>query len=285
MLLTKNKLSAPLISSSKRVFGITSPSQLAKSRNLQVKPLIPRAKLKSEQIQDISRYATPKAEGLKELNIEQLQGYIDKIKATSRKVFKTQVDDEISLTNKIAAPKSNFTIKAEKELKDNFHVDTFLPDNPEEVNTISDTIDKITKIGYDVNDIKIRMTDTANNQIFSKYPAYGLSIPYTDTTYLRKNAKEFKNIPPKNYAPILKHELGHVLHNKNDEDLFAYVSKCKFTEDGAKEAAKVSSYAATAPAEFVAETFRAMVDKKPLDDKVVDVYKKFGGAFPKSEKL
>lgn len=84
---------------------------------------------------------------------------------------------------------------------------------------------------------------------------------------------------------ILNHEMGHLLHFKNisiwDRVLgkVSRVEKDKFVKDIEKQemARKISSYASSNPLEFVAETFSVMLSGVKLPEKVIEMYKAFGG--------
>lgn len=79
---------------------------------------------------------------------------------------------------------------------------------------------------------------------------------------------------------IVIHETGHMLHHRAIGEAFNRLERPgpnTFSVDNYEIAAKVSRYAATCPAEFVAETFAGHTSGIKYDKDVYDLYDKYGG--------
>lgn len=82
---------------------------------------------------------------------------------------------------------------------------------------------------------------------------------------------------------LVDHEIGHARHHENLGDQ-AYAEEAlrqPFDVDTIlKISAEVSSYAATSPVEFVAETYTALVHGKTFGAEIMAIYKGLGGVIP-----
>lgn len=79
---------------------------------------------------------------------------------------------------------------------------------------------------------------------------------------------------------IVIHETGHMLHHRAIGEAFNRLERPgpnTFSPDNYEIAAKVSRYATTCPAEFVAETFSGHASGIKYDNDVYDLYDKYGG--------
>lgn len=76
------------------------------------------------------------------------------------------------------------------------------------------------------------------------------------------------------HHPII-HELGHAIHAAQTPR--EYLQNYALTPDEAEIAVRVSRYAATSRAEFIAETFTGHIIGRSYDDEVLNMYRKWGG--------
>ena len=127
------------------------------------------------------------------------------------------------------------------------------------------------------------MTD-ANIKLFEKYNG--------DLNKLQELVGT--NITVEKTSPfhVVYHEIGHVYHDLKDPNMFEKMGKLEeLKQSGITDfsilnefngkyqgvASRVSDYATTSPAEFVAEVYAKMIDGKKFDDEVMALYKKYGG--------
>ena len=142
--------------------------------------------------------------------------------------------------------------------------------------------------------------------------------PQTIEDFLKLEARERQNIAKEimrktNTLPIntnsggpfrlLNHEIGHILHQNNiGTELFAkYSDYGKLADGGINTFAlwrkfrneignklfyevmgNVTPYAATTPAEFVAEVYSFLCNGVKFSDDIMELYKKYGGPIPKN---
>ena len=91
---------------------------------------------------------------------------------------------------------------------------------------------------------------------------------------------------------VVYHEIGHVYHDLKDPNMFEKMGKLKeLKQSGITDfsilnefngkyqgvASRVSDYATTSPAEFVAEVYAKMIDGKKFDNEIMALYKKYSG--------
>ena len=103
--------------------------------------------------------------------------------------------------------------------------------------------------------------------------------------------RNLENISENSLWRTINHEQGHFLHGNNcsdyklmkkvkefdDEPVSAITQEFVNNNDIQNSARKVSRYATTSPAEFVAEVFAGLKDGKVYDNDVMALYKKYGG--------
>ena len=127
------------------------------------------------------------------------------------------------------------------------------------------------------------MTD-ANIKLFEKYNG--------DLNKLQELVGT--NITVEKTSPfhVVYHEIGHVYHHLKAPNMLSKMRKLEelkrsgitdfsilneFNSKYQGIARRVSDYATTSPAEFVAEVYAKMIDGKKFDDEVMALYKKYGG--------
>jgi hypothetical protein len=80
---------------------------------------------------------------------------------------------------------------------------------------------------------------------------------------------------------IIRHEVGHALHDRADPAYYEHLKTRKLTKDQQKRITKhVSAYGATSPLEFVAETYAGLVDGKVYNKRIMDFYLALKGPIP-----
>lgn len=77
---------------------------------------------------------------------------------------------------------------------------------------------------------------------------------------------------------IVRHEMGHFLHNKKIEnDLYADIKDRRVTKAHIEIMSRVSLYATSDYLEFVAELHAGLMDKKTYDSEIINLYIELGG--------
>jgi hypothetical protein len=83
-----------------------------------------------------------------------------------------------------------------------------------------------------------------------------------------------------NQHHAIYHEMGHFMHYRQSKQVYLALISSKFKPDDLLIAEKVSSYAKTSPAEFVAEVFAKLLNGDSVSDDVITLYEKLKGYKP-----
>ena len=146
---------------------------------------------------------------------------------------------------------------------------------------VAQGIREVRELGFDLSRHKLSIqivTDMTSEGAYRRSPRGGL-LNFRQQTQ-REMDKVIASAASRGWwasgsaAQVVHHELGHALHSQ----WRSYITASSWRIKGAKVIARqVSKYAATTPAEFVAETFAGLVSGKVYSPEVLLLYRKVGG--------